>query len=119
MVTERLKDKTAHNHEIIERAGYNAKNAHTRAQIYLENMRKPEIRSLLEPIVNEVEQVLIDNVRQFKDSETPWKRQLSNDNAKWIRDAVKGKAIQQVHTTSTGVTLNLDLTSSLVDEPAD
>lgn len=123
MVTERLKDPKAPNSTIIKRAGYNLtgtgnRPTNTASQIYLENMRNPEISKALESVVDEVEQVLIDNVREYRDSDKQWQRQLSNDNAKWIREAVRGKAIQQIQTTTTGVTLNLDLTSSLA-EPTD
>lgn len=113
MIAERLKDPKAPNSEIIKRAGYNAKTVFAQSQQYLENMKKPEIASRLEPIVDEIEQVLIDNVREFKKSDKQWERQLSNENAKYIRDVVRGKAIQQIKTTTTGVTLTIDLTSAL------
>lgn len=111
MVTERLKDKTAPNHLIIKRAGYGAKNNHTRAQQYLENMKKPEIRSLLDNVVDEMEEVLTTTVRRYKDSDKLGEVTLANDNARWIHDKVKGKATQRIEQHSTTVNLNLDLTS--------
>ena len=108
MILERLKDKTAPNHKIIERAGYKG-NEHTRSQIYLENMRKPEIRSKLDDVAIEMEETLITDVRQYRDSDKIQERQFANDTARWIHDKVKGRAKQQLDLTSTSVTLAIDL----------
>jgi len=116
MIVERLKDKTASNAEIIKRAGYQIsgtgnKATNTASQIYLENLRKPEIASKLNDVVEEMETVLTTTVREYAKSDKQWERTLANDNAKWIHDKVKGKAVQQVQTTSTAVNIQIDLST--------
>lgn len=115
MITERLKDKTASNAEIIKRAGYKVSSVQSASQIYLENLKKPEIASRLEPIVDEMEETLITDVRKFRDSEKLGERQLANDTARWIHDKVRGRATQKIEQTTTGVTLTIDLASALSD----
>lgn len=114
MIAERLKDPKASNAEIIKRAGYNIsgrgnKATNTASQIYLENMRNPEIASKLANVVDEMETVLTTTVRRYKDSEDIREVELANDNAKWIHDKVHGKATQRVESHSTSVNLNLSL----------
>lgn len=116
MVEERLKDTKASNAEIVRRAGYGAKTIFSQSQQYLENMKKPEIASLLEPVVEEMEDTLIRDVRKFRDSEKLNERQLANDTARWIHDKVKGKSKQITEVQSSGVVLTIDLTSSLDSE---
>lgn len=116
MIKERLKDPAASNAEIIRRSGYNVQKtgknpSSVASNIYLENMKVPEIRNRLEAVTDEIEEVLIKNVRQFSMSRTPWKRQMSNENAKWIHDKAKGKAV----TTSVNTNLNINLEQALND----
>ena len=115
MIIERLKDPTAPNSEIIKRAGYNAKTVFAQSQQYLENMKKPEIASRLEPVVDEIEEALITTVRRYKDSDKLPEVIEAMNNARWIHDKVKGKAVSTVISQTTGVTLSIDLTSSLED----
>lgn len=116
MIAERLKDKTAPNYEIIRRAGYNAKTIHAQSQQYLENMNKPEIASRLAPVVDEIEQALITTVRRYKDSDKLPEVIEAMSNARWIHDKVKGKAVQQIQTTSNKLSIHIDLTGSLEEE---
>lgn len=114
MIVERLKDRKASNAEIIRRAGYNVrgegnKATNVRSQIYLENMRRPEIASKLNDVADEMETVVVNTVRRYKDSNDVREVILANDNAKWIHDKVHGKATQRVESTSTSVNLNLTL----------
>lgn len=81
-------------------------------QIAYENLKKPEIIMALGKANNMVEQVLIQTVDQYKDSDKQWERTLANDNAKWIHDKLHGKAKQQIDVNSTSVTLNIDLTGN-------
>ena len=116
MVAERLKDPKASNAEIIKRSGYaisgtGNKATNTASQIYLENMRNPEIASLLNNVVDEVESVLVTTVRDYAQSDKQWERTLANDNAKWIHDKVRGKAKQQIDVQSTSVNISINLTS--------
>lgn len=110
MVIERLKDPKAYNHEIVSRAGYKTASKHTMAQQYVENMKKPEIRNLLAPVVNEVEEAIITTVRRYKNSNELEEVKEAMNNARWIHDKVRGKATQVIQSTSTVVNLNLDLT---------
>lgn len=116
MIVERLKDKTAPNYEIIKRAGYNSKTVHAQSQQYLENMNKPEIASRLAPVVDEIEEALITTVRRYKDSEKLPEVIEAMNNARWIHDKVKGKAVQQIQTTSNKLIISIDLTGSLDSE---
>jgi hypothetical protein len=109
MVAERLKDRKASNAEIIKRAGYKVNGIQTASQIYLENMKKPEIASKLQNVVDEMEDVLTTTVRRYKSSNDVREVTLANDNAKWIHDKVHGKATQHVEQHSTSVNLNLSL----------
>jgi hypothetical protein len=114
MVVERLKDPKASNAEVIKRAGYNIKGVgnkatNTASQIYLENMRVPEIASKLKNVADEMEDTLITTVRRYKNSDDIREVTLASDNARWIHDKVHGKATQRVETHSTSVNLNLSL----------
>lgn len=115
MITERLKDKTATNAEVIKRAGYNVSDNHTAAQIYLENMKKPEIAKRLNDVKDEMEDTLIADVRQYNNSDDLREREFANSTARWIHDKVDGKAVVKVEQHTTGVTLVIDLTNSLTD----
>lgn len=116
MIAERLKDKTAPNYEIIRRAGYNAKTIHAQSQQYLENMNKPEIASRLAPVVDEIEEALITTVRRYQNSDKLDEVKEAMTNARWIHDKVKGKAVQQIQTTSNKLSIHIDLTGSLEEE---
>ena len=121
MIIERIKDPLAPNSEIIKRAGYKingtGKNAtNTASQIYLENMRNPEIASRLVPVVDEIEDALITTVRRYQNSDKLDEVKEAMTNARWIHDKVKGKAVQQIQTTSNKLSIHIDLTGSLEEE---
>lgn len=116
MIVERLKDPTAPNSEIIKRSGYNAQSISAQSQQYIQNLKIPEIASRLEPVVDEIEEALITTVRRYKDSDKLPEVIEAMNNARWIHDKVKGKAVSTVISSTTGVTLNIDLTSSLNEE---
>lgn len=118
MIEERLKDPKATNSEIIRRAGYKVNGTQTASQIYLENMNKPEIRSRLASVSDEVETAIISTVNRYKDSEKLPEVQEAMTNARWIHDKIHGKATQKIEQRTTGVTLTIDLTSSLGDSVA-
>ena len=120
MVVERLKDPKASNAEIIKRAGYRIsgtgnKATNTASQIYLENMRNPEIASQLDNVVDEIETVLINTVRDYAKSEKLGQRILATDTAKWIHDKVRGKATQRTEVSTSTITLSIDLTGTDTD----
>lgn len=109
MIAERLKDPRAPNSEIIKRAGYRVNGTQSASQIYLENLNKPEIRTQLSNVSEEVEEVLISTIREFKDSGKQWERTLANENSKWIHDKVHGKATQKIQQESTSVNIEITL----------
>ena len=116
MVAERIKDPKASNAEIIERAGYKAKDVHTASQQYLENMKKPEIASALDVYVNKAEQGVIEIAEYSKDMGKIFSKEGASYAGvalaayKDIQDRVRGKPKQQMEITSTSVNLNLSLT---------
>ena len=112
MITERLKDPKAPNSEIIRRAGYNAQSISAQSQQYIQNMKIPEIVSKLEPVVDEIEEALISTVRRYKNSDKLTEVQEAMTNARWIHDKVKGKAVQQIQSTSTKLVISIDLTGT-------
>lgn len=113
MIVERIKDSKASNAEIIRRAGYKASTIQNASQQYLENMMKPEIAKKLNNVVDEMEDALITTVRRYKDSEKLPEVIEAMNNARWIHDKVHGKATMKIQQSTTGVTLTIDLTSSL------
>lgn len=113
MIVERIKDSKASNAEIIRRAGYKASTIQNASQQYLENMMKPEIAKKLNNVVDEMEDALITTVRRYKDSEKLPEVIEAMNNARWIHDKVHGKATMKIEQHTTGVTLTIDLTSSL------
>jgi len=112
MIVERLKDKTAPNHEIIKRAGYKVSNNHAAAQIYLENMKKPEIAKKLEDVADEMEDTLITTVRRYRNSDSLEEVKEANLNARWIHDKVHGKATQRTENVSVSLSFGMDLTGT-------
>ncbi len=95
---------------------YNVNNDNTASSIASENLRKPEIISKLQNYNELVENTLITDVIQYNNSDDINQRKLANDTARYIHDKINGKARQITEVTSTGVTLNIDLTTSIIDE---
>ena len=93
---------------------YNA-NYQTARQIASENLTKPHIISELSKYNNLVENTLINTVNDFQQSEKIAERSLAVDTAKYIHDKIHGKATQRTEVRTEGVTLTIDLTSSLAD----
>lgn len=121
MIEERLKDPKASNAEIIKRAGYDIrgegnKATNTASQIYLENMRNPEIASILNDALEEAERGVLEIASYSKN----FGREGGKEGASYaavalsaykdVQDRVKGKATQKIESTSTSVNLNLSLT---------
>jgi hypothetical protein len=115
MVTERKKDLKATNAEIIKRAGYKTNDVHTASQIYLENMKRPEIASILNDYVSKAEQGVIEIAEYSKDMGKTFSKEgaayasVALSAYKDVQDRVKGKPKQQMEITSTSVNLNLSL----------
>lgn len=95
---------------------YNVNNDNTASSIASENLRKPEIISKLQNYNELVENTLITDVIEYNNSDDINQRKLANDTARYIHDKINGKARQLTEVTSTGVTLNIDLTTSIIDE---
>ena len=120
MVAERIKDPKASNAEIIKRAGYNIqgegnKATNTASQIYLENMRNPEIASILDNHVEEAERGVLEIAEYSKDMGKTFSKEGASYAAvalsayKDVQDRVRGKPTQRVEQHSTTVTLGLSL----------
>ena len=94
---------------------YNTTKHYVAKNIASENLTKPNIVSELSKYNNLVENTLINTINDYSKSDKLGFRSLAVDTSKYIHDKIHGKAIQQIETHSTGVTLNIDLTSSITD----
>lgn len=82
----------------------------TARTIAAQNLAKPSIVSALSNHVELIEAATIKTVQDWKDEESPRKREIAMQNAQWIHDKVFGRSKQQVEMTSTSVSINIDLT---------
>ena len=92
---------------------YDVKNRNVARVIATENLAKPAIISHLDNAKDLVEDVIQSNITTFRESSTPWERQLSNDNAKWVHDKIFGKATQRTESTSVNVNIEAMLNELL------
>lgn len=74
---------------------YNVANAKTASVIATENLAKPNIISRLGDANNMIEQVLMDTVGEYGNSDKIQERSLAVDTSKWIHDKIHGKAMQK------------------------
>ena len=74
---------------------YNVANAKTASVIATENLAKPSIISRLGDANNMIEQVLMDTVGEYGNSDKIQERSLAVDTSKWIHDKIHGKAVQK------------------------
>jgi len=81
------------------------------------NLAKPLIITELAKYNNMVENVLINTINDWGSEENTRKREIAVDTAKYVHDKIHGRAIQQIQSTTNSITLSIDLTSSLTDEP--
>ena len=82
-------------------------------QIAHENLRKPEIVSAMSSYNELAESTIKRVMTDWGEDVTPRKRELALQAAYYTHDKIHGKATQRVEQTTTGVTLSIDLTSSL------
>ena len=85
----------------------------TARTIAAQNLAKPSIVSALANHNQTIENTLINTVNDYSNSDKLGERSLAVDTAKYIHDKIHGRATQKIEQHTTGVTLNLDLTSSL------
>ena len=74
---------------------YNVSTNHSAEVMASENLRKPEIISRLGDANNMIEQVLMDTVGEYGNSDKIQERSLAVDTSKWIHDKIHGKAVQK------------------------
>lgn len=92
---------------------YNVNNRKTAEAIATENLAKPSIVTALAAHNELIENTLLNTVNDYKDSDKLGQRVLAVDISKYVHDKIHGKATQRIEQTTTGVTLHIDLTSSL------
>ena len=95
---------------------YNTTDYSTAGSIAVENLQKPAIQSQLQNYSELVENTLITDVIQFKDSKDLKERQLANDTSRYIHDKIHGKSKQITEVTTQGISLNIDLTTAIQTE---
>lgn len=87
-------------------------NYQTANAIAVENLQKPAIQTELAKYTKQIEDTLYRAVVDWGDSDTPRKREIALDSAKFIHDKVHGKATQRVETKSEQVSININMTPS-------
>lgn len=95
---------------------YNLSSRDVARTVAAENLAKPNIVSALAAHNEIVENTLINTVNDYSKSDKLGQRSLAVDTAKYIHDKIHGRATQRVEQHSTGVTLTIDLTSSLGEQ---
>lgn len=92
-------------------ATYDNPTYQTARSLATENLAKPAIISELAKYNNLVENTLLTTIQDWGREDSPRKREIAQDAAKYIHDKVHGKATQKVEQTSTQVSISIDLTS--------
>lgn len=77
--------------------------------------KNPLVKTELDKYNDMIENTLVNTVQDWGTEENASKRGIAIDTAKYIHDKIHGKATQRVEQHTTGVTLTIDLTSSLSD----
>ena len=95
---------------------YNTNNARTASVVAAENLAKPSIIMALGKANDRVEQVLTRVIDDWGDSEDTKERGLALDTAKYIHDKIHGKATQKIQSTTSVVTLSVDLSGGSAGE---
>lgn len=108
-VKELLSDKKVSATEAARRS-YNVTSDNSASLIASENLRKPQILAHLSANSERAEAKIVELMSSAK------KEEVQLQSAKDILDRVHGKATQRTEVTTTGVTLTIDLTSSLDSE---
>jgi len=100
---------------------YNTLSYSAARAIASENLTKPNIRTELAKYSDRVEQVLFNTIDQWGEHDKPRQREIAIDTAKFVHDKIHGRATQRIEQSTQGVTLNIDLTSTLNpdEEPTD
>ena len=93
-VTELIKNPKMSATQAIKNT-YNVSTNHSAEVMASENLRKPEIISRLGDANNMIEQVLMDTVGEYGNSDKIQERSLAVDTSKWIHDKIHGKAVQK------------------------
>jgi len=92
---------------------YNTDDSRVATQIAMQNNRAKTVVSYLAKHSKGIEDVLTDNFYKLAKSDDIVEIKEGNRVGMWMHDKIHGTAQQSIVTTSTGVTINIDLTSSL------
>lgn len=107
---ELLKDKKLSATQAILRTYNVTPKGSTARTIAAQNLAKPSIQAYLSTHDHESQLTIVEMMKQRED------KRLAFDSARDIQDRLHGKATQRTEVKTTGITLNLDLTSSLEEE---
>ena len=111
-VTELIKNPKMSATQAIKNT-YNVSTNHSAEVMASENLRKPEIISRLGDANNMIEQVLMDTVGEYGNSDKIQERSLAVDTSKWIHDKIHGKATQKTSS------VNFNFTQHVGDKSKD
>ncbi len=95
---------------------YRTSNRMVAKSIATENLSKPAIQTELAKYNDLVENSLINTINDWQSSDKVGERALAMEQARFVHDKIHGKATQRAELHATGITLNIDLTSALMDE---
>ena len=98
--------------EIASRV-YDVANRNVAGSIAVENMQKPAIVSELAKHSKEIEETIQDVARELIHTDKLEHKKEGLLNYRWMHDKIHGKATQKTEVTTNGVTINIDLSSSL------
>lgn len=91
------------------KTAYNTNTEISARAIASENLTKPNIVMALSKANNRVEQVLMNTVDEWGESDNTRRREIAINTAQYIHDKVHGKSKQQIDIQSTSVNIAIDM----------
>lgn len=97
---------------------YNIKSRRNTAEVIAyENLRKPQIIMALGESAELFESAIVGVVRDWKDAETPRKREIALDAAKFGHDKIFGRATTKIESQTSVVQIAINLTGDGEEPP--
>lgn len=105
------------NTDAVIKAGYNVKSRTVANALGTQLMEMPVVQMNLAEHNDLLESAIMGTVEDWKDSNTPRKREIALNAAMFAYDHVHGKATTKIETKSTIVKISIDLTGSGEEPP--
>ena len=81
-----------------------------------ENLTKPNIISKLAQYSDQVESAIMNTMLDWKDEDSPRKREIAMDMAKYTHDKIHGKATQRIEQKTEAVVISIDLSTGVNED---